>query len=51
MEGDISSYLAKITISGTVNYNVIHSIVGAYIESAKGIVDFENLTINNGTIN
>lgn len=51
MKGDISSYLAKITISGTVNYNVIHSIVGAYIESAKGIDDFEDLTINDGTTN
>jgi uncharacterized phage protein gp47/JayE len=51
MEDDISSYLAKITISGTVNYNVIHSIVGAYIESAKGIDDFENLTINDGITN
>lgn len=51
MEDDLSSYLAKITISGTVNYNVIHSIVGAYIESKKGIDDFENLTINDGTTN
>lgn len=47
----ISAYLKKIKISGTVNYNAIHTIIGSYILSEEGIEDFENLTINDGTVN
>lgn len=42
----IQSYLKKIKISGIVNYNAIHSIVGTYILLSEGIDDFESLKIN-----
>jgi uncharacterized phage protein gp47/JayE len=47
----ISNYLKKIRISGTVNYNAIHTIVGSYILSEEGIEDFESLTVNEGIVN
>ena len=51
LKADIVSYLKKIKINGLVIYNSIHTIIGNYIVTAKGIDDFSNLTINGGSSN
>lgn len=51
LKADISDYLKTIKINGNINYNVIQGIVSSYILNAKGIDDFTNLTVNNGTSN
>jgi uncharacterized phage protein gp47/JayE len=47
----VNSYLKKIKLNGTVNYNAIHTIIGSYILSEEGIEDFNSLTVNDGVVN
>lgn len=51
LKDEITAYLKEIKINGVVKYNSIYSIVGAYVRNAKGIDDFENLTVNGGIDN
>lgn len=51
LKDEITDYLKEIKINGVVKYNSIYSIVGAYVRNAKGIDDFENLTVNGGIDN
>lgn len=51
LKNKVATYLKKIKLNGTVNYNAIYTIIGSYILSEEGIEDFNSLTVNDGIIN
>lgn len=51
LKSSINSYVTGIMLNGTILFKAIDSIVGSFILQKKGIDDYSNLTVNNGTAN
>ncbi|MCT4593191.1 MAG: baseplate J/gp47 family protein [Anaeromicrobium sp.] len=51
LKDKVNAYLGGIDVGGTIIYKVIDTIAGSMILQKEGLKDFNNLTINNGTIN
>lgn len=50
IKNEVNNYITKIDLNGTILFKAVDSIVGSFILQNKGIDNYSNLTVNDGTV-
>ncbi|WP_446897411.1 baseplate J/gp47 family protein [Clostridium sp. LBM24168] len=51
IKNEVNNYVTKIELNGTILLKAVDSIVGSFILQGKGLDDYSNLTMNDGSKN